>query len=167
MAQQLDEGEIRATARRVRSGEPPGLRLSRTHRYAFFGIAGGVWLTGVIWLVYHYFMQTEGPFGFQKHPMEVTSLKLHGALSFASLWIFGTLWWRHVVRGWTSNWRRWSGGSVVAVVAILIVTGWGLYYFVERQWREWTSLAHWVVGLAALVFFLIHWLSRSLPRRTS
>ncbi|MGE4063125.1 MAG: hypothetical protein AB7E79_07130 [Rhodospirillaceae bacterium] len=146
-------------------GRALGLRLSLTHRYLLFGISIGVWLTGAVWLIYHHFMQLETEFGFQKHPVEVISLEAHGAFSFAALWIFGTLWWTHVLRGWTSHWRRWSGGFMVAVVAILILTGWGLYYFVERAWREWTSLIHWTLGLAALVIFFVHWLSKSLPRR--
>lgn len=143
-----------------------GLRLSQSQLYLVFGISAGVWLSGVVWLIYHYFMQIEGPFGFQKHPIEPLSLKVHGAFSFVSLWLFGTLWWTHVVRGWTANWRRWSGGSMVAAVAVLILSGWGLYYFVERNLREWTSLTHWVVGLASLGLFFIHWLLRS-PRKSS
>ncbi len=151
----------------ARGGTAVGLRLPKGQRYTLYGVSAGVWLTGAVWLVYHYFMQTEGPFGFQKHPVEVVSLEIHGVFSFASLWIFGVLGWTHILRGWTSNWKRWSGGALVAVIAILIVTGLGLYYFVDRQWREWTSLAHWVLGLAALVFFFVHWLSKSQAHRDS
>lgn len=168
MTQRPAEGESLDPSRLARADtNATGLRLPKGQRYTLYGVSIGVWITGAVWLVYHYFMQTEGPFGFQKHPMEVISLEVHGAFAMASLWIFGTLGWTHVLRGWRSNWRRWTGGIMVAVVAILIVTGWGLYYFVKRDWREWTSLAHWSVGLAALAFFLVHWLSRSQPGRTS
>jgi hypothetical protein len=130
-----------------------------------FGISLGVWGTGVIWLFYHYFMQMESEFGIRKHWMEIVSLKIHGAFSFAAMWIFGSLWWIHILRGWNANWRRWSGGAMAACTIILIVTGWGLYYFVERHWREWTSLVHWILGLAGAALFLVHWLSKSPARR--
>ena len=54
---------------------------------------------------------------------------------------------------------------MVGCTVFLILTGYGLYYIGSRNWREWTSVAHWVVGLVALALFLIHWLSKSLPRR--
>jgi hypothetical protein len=166
MTRPTAEAESLEAAPLARGGKAIGLKLSKGQRYTLYGISIGVWLTGAVWLIYHYFMQTEGPFGFQKHPVEVISLEVHGAFSFAALWIFGVLGWTHILRGWTSNWKRWSGGFLVGVIVILIVTGWGLYYFVAREWREWTSLVHWILGLAALVLFFVHWLSRSVARRT-
>lgn len=137
------------------------MRLHPGVRYTLLATALGVWLSGVLWLIYHYFLQIEGAFGMQKHPMETISLKIHGAFSFASLWIFGALWWPHVLRGWRAHWRRWSGGALTAIWIFLVLSGWGLYYFIGRELREGTSLAHWVVGLAAVVLFFIHWLTRS------
>ncbi len=139
------------------------LRLPKTRRYTLYFIAIGVFLTGALWLIYHYFMQTEGRFGLQKHPLEIWWLKTHGAFSFASLWMFGVLWSVHIVRGWNMRWRRWSGGTMVGVILFLTLTGYGLYYFEELALREWTSILHWAVGLAALVLFFIHWLSKSAP----
>ncbi len=142
-----------------------GLKLSATHRYALFAISFGVWITGVIWIFYHYFMQMESEFGVRKHWMEVTSLKIHGAFAIAATWLIGTLWWPHIIRGWNANWRRWSGGAIAASGLFLVITGWGLYYLVERDWREWTSLLHWIVGLACVIFFFVHWLSKTVARR--
>ncbi len=147
------------------SEERGPLRLSRRRRYTLYFISIGVLLTGVLWLIYHYFMRTQGPFGYQNNPLEVLWLELHGAFSFASLWMFGLLWSVHIVRGWNMRWRRWSGGAVVGAVLLLTITGYMLYYLESRAWRDWTSIVHWVVGLAGLVLFFIHWLSKSLPHQ--
>jgi len=162
----MGEDEGFSTSAAARRGGRVGLKLSLRHRYTLFGISFGVWSTGVVWLFYHYFMQMESEFGLRKHWMEVASLELHGAFSFAAIWVMGTLWWTHVLRGWTLNWRRWSGGFMAGFFLVLTISGWGLYYFVQREWREWTSVIHWSVGLAALVIFLIHWLSKSRAART-
>ena len=147
------------------SEERGPLRLARRRRYTLYFISIGVFLTGVLWLIYHYFMRTQGPFGFQNNPLEAWWLELHGAFSFAALWIFGVLWSVHIVRGWNMRWRRWSGGAVVGAVLLLTITGYMLYYLESREWRDWTSIAHWVIGLAGLALFFIHWLSKSLPHQ--
>ena len=147
------------------SAERGPLKLQRGSRYTLYTISIGVWVTGGLWLIFHYFMRTQGPFGFSNNPLEIWWLRLHGGFSFASLWVFGLLWNVHVVRGWNMRWRRWSGGFLTGVMFVLTLTGFGLYYLVSKDWREWTSIIHWVVGLGALAAFLIHWLSNSMPRR--
>ncbi len=143
------------------SEERGSLRFARTRRYTIYFISIGVFVTGVLWLIYHYFLRTPGPFGFQNNPLEGWWLQLHGGFSFASLWVFGLLWSIHILRGWNMRWRRWSGGALVATVVLLTITGWGLYYFDSRVVREWTSIIHWVIGLISLVLFFLHWLSKS------
>ncbi len=147
------------------SDERGPLRLPRTRRYTLYVISIGTFLTGLLWILYHYFMRTEGPFGFKSHPLEVWWLKAHGAFSFAAMWMFGVLWSVHILRGWNARWRRWSGGTVTGIALVLIITGYLLYYLESRDWREWTSVVHWVLGLIALAFFFIHWLSKSPAHR--
>jgi hypothetical protein len=50
-------------------------------------------------------------------------------------------------------------------VALFLAVSGVMLYYVGDAWREWTGLAHWVVGLAALAPFLIHWLSKSRPTK--
>jgi hypothetical protein len=138
---------------------PPALRA------AVYAICAGVWLTGGTWLVFHYFLRTEGPFGFRNSPLEAWCLKAHGAFSFASLWLLGQMWSVHVMRGWAMRWRRWSGGSLVGAAFVLILTGYGLYYVDSKAWHDWIGIVHWIVGIAALPLFLIHWSSKAVPRR--
>lgn len=145
------------------SDERGPLRLPKVRRYTVYFISIGTFVTGALWLYYHYFMRKQGQFGFQNNPLESLWQILHAGFSFAAVWALGWLWTTHVMRGWNMRWRRWSGGSLVGISIVLTVTGYALYYIGSRQWREWTAIAHWAIGLVALAIFLIHWLSKSLP----
>jgi len=145
------------------TGERGPLRLTRNRRIGLYAVAIGVWLTGGLWLIYHYFLEREGPFGFESHPLEKTWLILHAGFSFAAIWLLGMLWAIHIVRGWNMKWRRRSGGTMVGVMLVLVVSGCSLYYIDSQVIDEWTAILHWAVGLAALAVFFIHWLSKSRP----
>jgi hypothetical protein len=97
----------------VSSSEDRGpMRLPRIRRYTVYFITIGVFVTGALWLFYHYFMRKEGPFGFQNNPLESLWQILHAGFSFASVWALGWLWTTHIMRGWNMRWRRWSGASL-------------------------------------------------------
>jgi hypothetical protein len=142
------------------------LKLPRGRRWTVYGVAFATWITGVLWLIYHYFMTTEGRFGPQTHPLEPWWKTIHAGVSFFAIGILGLLWGVHILRGWNANWRRWSGGTLAAFFFVLSATGFALYYIymIDEEWRAWTSIIHWVLGLASIVAFFVHWLSKSRAR---
>ena len=133
-----------------------GLRLSRRHRAWLYGVGGALLVSGAAWLVLHHFLQREGEFGPEPHPLEPWSLRLHGAAAMGLLLILGTLLRGHVRVGWNRGVNRLSGGIVVAVLVVLVTTSWGLYYCGADDWRARISLLHWAVGLAAPLILLAH-----------
>jgi hypothetical protein len=135
-------------------------RLSRSLRIAIYTIGAGVWFTGVLWLLFHYFVGHRGPFGPTVSPLEPWWLTLHGAFAFAAVWIFGVLWGVHIPAGWSGRKRHLSGGLLVALLAWLIISGYLLYYVSDEQLRAATSLAHWLIGLVVPIGFLAHRLKR-------
>jgi hypothetical protein len=141
----------------VRTGLPPRPpQLSRARRQGLYAVGVGVWLSGALWLLFHYFLLRDGPFGPSPHPLEFWSRAAHGALGFASLWVFGMLWSAHLVEGWRSRRRRWSGSAAFALVAWLVVSGYLLYYLGNDGLISIISLLHWSVGLSLPVPFLLH-----------
>jgi hypothetical protein len=138
--------------------------LTKRRRYSVYFISIGVWLTGAVWLIFHYFIRQTDQFGFENsHPGEKWALIGHAAFAFYAMWLFGVLWPAHVKRSWNAVVRRGSGGTLFGVTAWLSLTGLALYYIGSDFWRELTSWGHWLVGLAGLVVFLIHLLTRT-PR---
>src|SRR5258708_21711420 len=75
-------------------------------------------------------------------------MKLHGAFSFASLWLFGLLWGVHVIKGWSGGRRRWSGGTLAGILIGLMLTGYLLYYVGDEDVRDLVSIAHFPVAHA-------------------
>jgi len=136
----------------VRTGVlPPG------RRRLLHALAIGTWVTGGVWLIFHYFIRVVDQFGFDgPHPQQRWLLIGHAVFSFAAVWMFGALWSDHIVRGWRARQRRPTGGTLFGVLVWLTITGCALYYIGSDRWRSWTSLAHWIIGLAAIVLFIVH-----------
>jgi len=70
--------------------------------------------------------------------------------------VFGSLFPVHVKYGWRQGLNRGSGLPVVVASAVLALTGYGLYYLVDDQWRDRVGIIHWAVGLAAVAMIGLH-----------
>src|SRR5215510_4702143 len=73
----------------ARAARAPELSPARSRLVYTIGL--GLWITGAVWLLFHYFMVQNGPYGPSPHPLEFWSLAAHGAFAFASLWLLGLL----------------------------------------------------------------------------
>ena len=124
-----------------------------------YTICLGVWFSGGLWLLLHYFFLQQGTFGPENSPLEPWCLKIHGALAFLTIWVFGLMWGIHIGRLWPLSNRRWSGGTTAGVFAFLIISGYLLYYVANDSARSIVSVLHWTVGLASPVVFFWHRIS--------
>lgn len=118
---------------------------------------GLLWLSGVAWLLLHYYGRVQGEFGPEANPAEPWMMRLHGAAMIAALLGAGSLLVVHVWRGWTHRSQRAPGLALVIILGVLIVTGYLLYYAGDDTLRWWVSAAHWVIGIAVLPLFLLHY----------
>lgn len=130
-------------------------RAVKRKRRVVIAIGLMCWLTGVAWLIYHYFMPRMGEFGPEPHPLEAWWLKLHGLAAFAAMILLGWLWAVHMRPALRAGrWRR-SGIVLVTLSGLLVVSGYLLYYG-PAQWHDMTSLAHWLIGVGLPVVALAH-----------
>jgi hypothetical protein len=125
-----------------------GLRFSPRLRGWFYGVFGVLFASGAAWLALHTWGARETDFGPAPHPAEPWVLRVHGAAAMAALVIFGVLIPRHIVRAWHHRRNRINGVVVIAICAVLVVTGYGLYYAGGETLRHNAALAHDAVGLA-------------------
>ncbi|HTP38188.1 MAG TPA: hypothetical protein VMI92_01320 [Steroidobacteraceae bacterium] len=156
--------------RRHHSHGPAHGRL-RTLSRGVYLTSAGVWLTGVLWLLFRYFLRRETDFGTASNPLEHWWLVAHGAFAFACLWLLGFLWRSHVVQGWKARRHRRTGGALFGAFMLLVISGYLLYYAASDAWHANVALLHWSLGLALPVVFIMHWAirrrGRSAPPRTT
>lgn len=134
----------------------PPIRLSAQHRRWLAGIFGLLWVSGAAWLLFHYFLRTEGEFGPRPHVLEGWWLRLHALAAFATLVAIGTVLPVHVKRAWELKKNRGSGLAMKSALAWLALTGYALYYFADPETRPWLPWLHWVAGLAVPALFVLH-----------
>lgn len=138
----------------------PSIRLSPLHRRLAYATFAALWASGAAWLLFHYFLYTEGEFGPAAHPLEAWWLRLHGLAAMLALVALGSLATHHMRIAWGRRRNLRTGLPMLALSAWLAATGYALYYFTSDDNAAWLPRLHWIAGLALPVWLFIH-----VPRR--
>lgn len=134
----------------------PEVKLGAFHRYCAYSILGLLFVSGVVHFVLHQFFAVTGPFGAAPHPAEHSLLLLHGAAAMAALLLIGSLLPAHVGPSWLLDRNRRAGLALLAVVALMTLSGYGLYYLGADGLRAACRWLHIGAGLAFLPVFAGH-----------
>jgi hypothetical protein len=113
-------------------------------------------LSGVLWLLFHYFSAVPGELAEARHPLEAWWLRLHGAAAMGFLIVLGTVLPVHARRAWNLRRNRWTGAVVLCAIAAMLITGYALYYAGSEELRPWISGSHWAIGLIAAPALVLH-----------
>lgn len=132
------------------------IRFARRHKHLLYAIFGLLWLSGVLWLVFHYFFRVTGVYGEMAHPLEVWWLRLHGLAAFSALVVIGSVATVHAQRGWQLKRNHRSGVIMLLIFFWLGATAYALYYFVSDANEQWLPWLHWPAGLALPVLLGLH-----------
>lgn len=132
------------------------MRLSSVHQRALHLSFGLLWLSGLLWLIFHYFLRQQGDFGPAPHVLEKWWLRLHGLAVFAMLLMLGSLITAHGRLAWRVKRQRRSGLSMLLLAGWLVGSGYALYYLVDDRQASWLPLLHWAAGLAAPLWLWSH-----------
>jgi hypothetical protein len=145
----------------MRHPRPDSIRLKRLQSCFLYAVLALVFLSGVAWAYWNYFVAS--PPGDFEMGAKAWAMKIHGAAAMAVLVLIGMLLNAHVRFAWRAGRNRANGSVFLSAFAILIITGYGLYYAGGEGLRAWTSWIHLAVGLVLPILLLIHIL---LGRRT-
>lgn len=141
----------------------PPIRLGARHRRVVHASLFMLWLSGALWLVFHYFLQRPGTFGNEPHVLEPWWLRLHGLAMMVALVAAGSVVVHHAARAWRLGKNRLAGTLLSGILLWLAVTGYALYYFSGDENQAWLPLLHWLPGLALPLAVALH--VRHGPRR--
>ncbi len=125
--------------------------LSFIEKRWLYGITAILWLTGTIWFVLHS-LTPEGEYGSFTQSM---LLRIHGIAAMAFLFVLGIIF-HHIPPGWKNKNQRISGVPLLSICVILTLTGWGLYYLGQENWRSAASLIHSALGIVLPLIILAH-----------
>jgi hypothetical protein len=132
------------------------VRLTSGHRQWVYWPAAVLFASGALWLVFHYFLPTQGEFGPAPHPLEHWWLRLHGGAAMLALLVVGSLVPIHIRRGWHQRRNLPLGIALSATLLLLTLSGYALYYFGSEEARPWISMLHWGVGIASPLALVWH-----------
>jgi uncharacterized protein YjeT (DUF2065 family) len=128
--------------------------LPAWQRRLLYGSVLALLVTGLAWIALHYTIGAGA--GELPHPAEPWLMRLHGAATMAVLVAFGTLLPGHVPRGWRMGRQRRTGSTMWSAVALVVVSGWALYYAAPETWRPAIGLTHAALGSALAAVLLFH-----------
>jgi hypothetical protein len=116
-------------------------------------IGTGLWW---LWIRYGGAMADVEPDELRRLAEEAMALKVHGAAAFATLFAIGAMSAHHMRRGWALRRNRLSGAATVALLALLIATGYAMYYLVDDQTHMPVAALHWAAGLVLAPMLITH-----------
>lgn len=132
------------------------IKPARWQRWAVHGSILALLLTGLVWLLAHYFLRTASEFGGElPHPLEGWALRLHGIFAYAFVFVFGSMSTVHIILAWTRHRNRRSGALLLSSVVLLAISALGLYYGADTVHSA-VSVIHWVIGLTLLPVLWLH-----------
>jgi len=136
---------------------PNGIKMSWRHRMALYLSFGALWVTGSAWYVLHD-DQAARFFGGDGWGLSIPPvlLQIHGAAAMLALLGLGSLVPQHIKWAWTGRMNRSTGSLMIAVQAILVVTGYALYYAGDEGLRAYASQLHFVIGACCPVLLVWH-----------
>jgi hypothetical protein len=132
------------------------IRLGSRHKTSLYAGFALLWLSGALWLAFHYFFRMEGEFGAEAHPLEAWWLRLHGLMAMAALALAGSLAPNHIRLAWNRRRNHRSGLPMLALTVWLAATGYALYYFSSDDNAAWLPPLHWIAGLALPLLLGLH-----------
>lgn len=128
----------------------------KKRKYSFYAAFSFLLLSGILWVVAHYFLRSHGEFGDTVNPLEPLSLKLHGAAVLIASFSAGTMLPGHANLHWRHERNKIAGALMITILAALAITGWVLYYAVTEENQGTVSLIHWIIGLLMLPIVILH-----------
>jgi hypothetical protein len=127
---------------------PSSAALSRLHRKTLYCVFAVLFLSGIAWYVLHDGLAWLGfDNGDTRDPFETFLLKLHGAAAMAALVVLGSLVPQHVKWAWQNRENRRTGVLMLSTQALLVVTGYALYYSGDEDVRVLASELHLIIGV--------------------
>ena len=132
----------------------PSNALPAWQRRTLAATAACLLASGLGWLGVHW--SVGAGTGALPHPLEAWLMRWHGLSAVAGAFGGGLVAAGHVARGWHLGRRRTTGLSLCALGALLVLSGYALWYLVPEEWHAAAGWAHSAAGVLACGLGVLH-----------
>ena len=132
--------------------------MNRYEKISFHLTSFILFISGIVYLVYKYFLKIDTDFGVRPHPNTSFLLHLHIILVPFLTFIFGYFFHLHVLPKIKSSikHRKISGYSVLLTMIIMIFSGYLIQLGFTKKTTEIISLIHIVISIFWFLMYLRH-----------
>lgn len=132
--------------------------MSRVQVLLQHGANAAVGLTGIVYFVMRYLLESDDPYAVVGHPWQPAVQHLHVLAAPVLVFVTGLVWTSHVAAHWSADRgrRRLSGVGLVLSFAPMVVSGYLLQVAVEEPWRSIWAWLHVGTGTAWIAGYLAH-----------
>ncbi len=141
------------------------MRAQPALRASSHAIFATLWLLGAAVFVLKHFFATAGEFGVTPYPWQPAVLMLHGIVAVIATFLFGWICADHVALTWRMRADRVSGVWLLALIFVLMLTGFAAFLLVDDSVRAVNGTVHEWLGLALMIPWVMHLLFGRGPRR--
>lgn len=130
-------------------------QLSAARQWALWLTVLLLTVTGAVWLWAEYLYQPADG-GMEAYEIKHYAMLVHALFALAFVYAAGTLLYTHMQMAWRQQRNRASGAVMTAFAAVLVLSGYGLWYAGGETLRPLSEWAHWVTGFGLPPLLLLH-----------
>ncbi len=132
---------------------PASLRVGKSRRRSLYLLLLVLVASGLWWLLIHNSSSEDA----LPNPLLSWLMKIHGGAAMLTTFLAGTFLYTHIVNAWQQGRNRIAGAFTAGGMALIALSGYGLYYFDGEGLRGMAEWLHWIVGfsLPALLWWHI------------
>ena len=119
-------------------------------------------LTGVVFAVMKYFLESSDEFAVVNHPLQPYMLSAHVVIAPIALFILGWTFSNHMLpkHRYGDDTGRKSGGSAMWLIVPMTLSGYLLQVSVDETLRQSMAVAHWISSGLFVIAYAVHLLKR-------
>jgi len=122
----------------------------------FYGVSSILFISGAFWLAVHYLTGQPDELNMRYYTLESWLLKVHGGAAMAFLMVFGVLIPTHMRYTWHQGRNRLTAIFLFGACILMMLSGYGLYYFGGEELRRVVSSLHGILGCVIPFVLLGH-----------
>lgn len=135
-------------------------KLSTARQAAIWTSLAALTATAIAWL-YAEYLYAPADDGIEAYAIKHYAMMVHAAFALLFVWLAGTLAHHHMQAAWEQQRNRATGAAMALTAAVLVASGYGLWYFGGETLRAWTEIAHWISGFGIVLVLAVHaWTGR-------